>query len=413
MSKNQSVLVVWWPKAAEQTRAEEEGRVPRVRFGVYSPNGTRLNLGTEPANTLPKDLPCLLLLDPSEVALFAVTPPKLSGAKLKEALPFLVEPFLLNEPEENHVSLWPLLPGQTNQQLASVVSKARVRAVVAGARQAGLKISSLSCETLRKPNSGDLVLWLSGGYLLLADGQDPPLVLPADQSELAQAMLARRLSVGTQNTWATPADHQTFQTSLGSLAEQIKTSEKLPLEAPTALLNRPIVSAEDLRRQGMKALQQANNGKRLWLPTAALALVAIVGLNALAWKAQRAEAAIEAQIVATFEQTLPGTPMVADPLVLIEREKRNLSTGMGGSRPDSLSTLLHEVGLAMDTAPFNSMVDFAWADKTLSVRFTANVTDAMQQAALQKLKARQLDGKWLVGAQSNLPVLQVKRGATR
>jgi hypothetical protein len=105
--------------------------------------------------------------------------------------------------------------------------------------------------------------------------------------------------------------------------------------------------------------------------------------------------------------------MVADPLLLIEREKRNLNAGLDTSNAQGMSALLHEVGLAMEQAPFNSMVDFAWADNTLSVRFTANVTEDQQGAALQKLNARRLDAKWLIGAKSNLPVLQVKKGVAR
>jgi len=142
-------------------------------------------------------------------------------------------------------------------------------------------------------------------------------------------------------------------------------------------------------------------------------MVAVLGLNALAFKAEQANAAIEEQIADAYAQALPNTPMVADPLLLIEREKRTLNAGLDTSNAQGVAALLHEVGQAMDDAPFNSLVDFAWADSTLSVRFNANVSEITQETALQKLRARRLDAKWLISAQSNLPVLQVKQGNTR
>ena len=124
MNNNQPLLVIWWPKALDQARAEEEGRMIRLRYEVLARSGDKLHGGEEALNKLPKDLPCLVLVNPTEVGLFAVVPPKLTGNKLKEALPFLVEPYLLNEPEENHVSLWPNLPNHLGgAKLAAVLGK--------------------------------------------------------------------------------------------------------------------------------------------------------------------------------------------------------------------------------------------------------------------------------------------------
>ncbi|HEX4844406.1 MAG TPA: type II secretion system protein GspL [Limnobacter sp.] len=410
MNKNQAMLVLWWPKAPEQARAEEEGRQPRVRFEVVAPNGDRLHGGEELLNRLPTDLPCLVLLDPSEVGLFAVNPPKLSGNKLKEALPFLVEPFLLNEPEENHVSLWSSLPRHAQgAQLATVLGKLRARSVVGQCKQLGLKIAGVSCETLRDAHNHG-VLWTSGEYALLTDGVDTPAAVSIHQPVVAKVVLEKRLAAApASSVICSPATLQQLQ-GLG-LAQHpaLQVGDTKALTPLRSLLQKSLLGADELRRLGMRGGMGTSSHAKLWAPAGALAVVAVLGLNALAFKAQLTTEGIEAAIAETYAQAMPNTPMVADPLLLIEREKRTLTSGMNTSNASGMTALLHEVGQAMEDAPFNSLVDFAWADNTLSLRFNANVTEAQQTSALQKLKARRLDAKWLIGAQSKLPVLQVKR----
>ena len=76
----------------------------------------------------------------------------------------------------------------------------------------------------------------------------------------------------------------------------------------------------------------------------------------------------------------------------------------------SASHWLHEVGVAMQDAPFNSLNDLAFSKGTLSLRFGANVTQAMQEGAVQRLKARGLSAQWTKAGPDNQPVLQVKQG---
>ena len=414
MNNNQPLLVIWWPKALDQARAEEEGRVIRVRYEVQSRSGDKLHGGEEALNRLPKDLPCLVLLKPTEVGLFAVVPPKLSGNKLKEALPFLVEPYLLNEPEENHVSLWSGLPDHAGgAKLAAVLGKTRARSVVTVCNQHGLKLAALSCETLRERTGHEGAAWISGQDFIVVDGIDTPLLTPTEQPAVLKVMLQRRLQqVGAPTIQASAADYgwlgQQVDGALGD--NRIQAATRAPIEPLPRLLNKSLLGADELRKMGMRPMVNQLGARKLIAPALTLLVVAVLGLNALAFKAQRANAAIEAQIAETYAQALPNTPMVADPLLLIEREKRSLNAGLDTSSAQGVSALLHEVGQAMDLAPFNSMVDFAWADNTLSVRFNANVTEDQQGAALQKLKARRLEAKWLIGAKSNLPVLQVKKG---
>ena len=380
-------------------------------------SGDKLHGGEEALNKLPKDLPCLVLVNPGDVGLFAVVPPKLTGSKLKDALPFLVEPYLLNEPEENHVSLWANLPDHSNgAKLAAVLGKARARSIVTACTQHGLKLAGLSCETLRERTGSEGAAWLSGQDFMLIDGIDTPLLTATGQPAVLKVMLQRRLQqLGAPIIHLAVNDHAWLHRQVdGALGDnKIQTAERAPIEPLPRLLNKSLVDASEFRKMGMRPLASQGGAGKLLRPLLALIAVAVLGLNTLAFKAERANAAIEAQIADTYARALPNTPMVADPLLLIEREKRNLNAGLNTSNAQGLSALLHEVGQAMDQAPFNCLVDFLWAENMLNVRFNANVSAEQQTMALQKLQARGLEAKWLTPAKSNLPTLQIKKGSVK
>ncbi|HEY1057170.1 MAG TPA: type II secretion system protein GspL [Limnobacter sp.] len=408
MSNKQASLVVWWPNSHDQARADSEGRVLRVRFEVHGAGG-KLHGGEEPLNQLPKDLPCVALVAPSEVTVLSVTPPKLTGQKLQDALPFVVEPFLLNDPEDNHVSLWHSLGD--GQRLAAVVGRAHVRAVVTACRQAGLQLQAVSCETLRQPSSQDRVLWFSGNDLLVAEPAAQPAVLPTTTPAVLTALLQRVL--GNQSGVMLAADRARLEglTGTADILQSIETVPRLPLSSLNQLRDCSLVRPEELRRLGVRA-PAASRGKRsLLVAFIGLLAVGVVGLNMLAFKARSQNARLEQTIAERYAQALPDTPMVADPLLLIEREKRTLSSGLAGNNSSgSASHWLHEVGVAMQDAPFNSLNDLAFSKGTLSLRFGANVTQAMQEGAVQRLKARGLSAQWTKAGPDNQPVLQVKQG---
>lgn len=412
MSKTQATLMVWWPKAHEHNKAEDEGRTLRVRYEVHAPGG-KLHGGEEALTALPKDLPCLVLAAPSEVSLFSVVPPKLSGNKLKDALPFLVEPFLLNEPEENHVTLWgKLVAGEAGNQLSAVISKTHARSIVAGCRKAGLKLVGISCETLREPVGNAPVAWFSGDDFIWVDGLQVPLVVPVQQSAVLKVMLQNRISqTGVGKVFMNAGDAARLKELLGEIpaALPIETPGKAMVQGAAQLVSKTLVSAEELRRMGMKGMGPTKGSQGLMTACLGLLAVAVLGLNALAFKATQNAQTIEDTIAQRYAAVLPTTPMVADPLLLIQREKNTLTAGAGNTDQQGVANLLHAVGLAMDDAPFNSMVDFAWADNTLSVRFTPNLSTGTQESALQKLKSSGLAAKWLITGKDTGPVLQVQK----
>lgn len=421
---SKSVLVVWWPLQQEQMALEDAGRVPQVRYELCGPLGHRLSAGTESLSRLPKDTPCLVLLPSSEVSLLAVVPPKLSGKKLKDALPFLVEPLLLNEPEENFVSLWPALPsGAQGEQLAAVVSKIRIRSVVALCRQHGLNVAGISTEALIQPADSATWMWLSGRHLMLVDGKKPPLSLDLDQPSLVSALLQKRLSLATFGVWMPEECKRkldSLKSELGAAAERLDElnspgrSLKHEQLNYTTLLKRPLVGAEELRKMGLKAnAAGASSLGTLVAPALIFAAIGLIGLNVWALKVSSQEKALEEDMAKTYSQSLPNTPMVADPLLLIEREIKFISSGSQNTNSDGVSYVLHEVGLSLESAPFNSMQDIQYEPGKLILKFGANIEERSRSESIQRLKAKNIVARWNKAEGGQSTALEVDWGVKK
>lgn len=420
MNNKTPLLIVWWPSAHAEHQTQEEGRALLVRFEVHAaPLGQKLHGGVEALSKLPKNLPCLVLIDPTELGLFAISPPRVSGRKLQEALPFLVEQFLLNEPEENHVALWPLLPHRNdNQQLASVLDKRRVQDIVKTCKQMDLKLTGIGCESLRSAvqTAHPCVAWFSGEFFYLIDSANVPLVLETSQSVLFDVMLNRQFALLS----ALPAQPKVamgasdFEKLLtlcpgveASVVNHVQVVAQALVTPLVALQHRAVVTGDDFRKLGVRLADARGLAqfKKLAWPLVLLVSLLVVGLNVLAWQAQARLDRIDQAIASAYTRAMPTTPMVADPLLLLEREKRMLDSGVQvGS---GMAFLLHEAALGLDEAPFNSLTDLAWRDDILTLKFNASVDSEVQSSALQKLKARQLEAKWLADQVGKPKVLEL------
>ncbi|NJM32179.1 MAG: hypothetical protein HC848_04020 [Limnobacter sp.] len=421
MKKAQSALTVWWPAEQEITQAEEAGKIPRVRFSVQGTNGQILHRGHEALNLLPGNLPCLVLLHPLEVGHLRLTLPPISGRKLRDAIPFLAEPQLMNDPEENLFALHPnyLKSSASQDALVTVVSKQTLRRLAALCRQHGLQPAAVSCETLRQ--TAATVLWITGETLVLGSPSEPPLALPLKAARAMAALCKKRAELPGTNPGKnagqaaghavvfTPEDDLPKLQGLGFSGLQVASNHVAPVQS---LLDRPVCSADELRKLGVKVDRSSvgDLSKLLW-PAAVLGITALAGVNALAFKVAQTQFSIEQTIAQTYHEALPDVPMVADPLLLLQREKKALNAGMQVTPGEGVSFLLHEAGQALDNAPFNSLNSLHWNGQTLSLVFNSSVQAATQEEALARLKGRPVQARWLSAAGTPGPVLEISAKA--
>lgn len=80
----------------------------------------------------------------------------------------------------------------------------------------------------------------------------------------------------------------------------------------------------------------------------ALALVAVLGLNALVWEHQRALERKQALVVETVQRAFPQIRVVVDGPLQMQREMQNLRVAAGVLSPQDLQPLLSAAGTALD-----------------------------------------------------------------
>lgn len=410
MSNRSPFIVVWWPTGHEQARVEQEGRLPLVRYVVLAENGKTINQGQELINKLPTDMPCLVLVHPSETSMVSVKPPPVSGKKLRDSLAFLVEPHLLNDPEENFLGYWPDLLNAPGEALVSVVAKRRIREIASVCKQNDLQLASISSELLLDPSQPTATV--SGESLILSDKVSQPVAVNLDQPDMVKAIVHRRSKAlgdaGAQDQRFAISSHDLQRLSGWDHTDMFKPLDEEPSNL-IHLLKRPLCAKDDLKRMGLKIGKSEFSGLQgLVRPLALLAIVAVVGLNSLAFKAHQQQESLRQEIRTTYQKALPDTPMVADPLLLIERAKRQLNQGAQTTNTEGLAYLFHEVALALDGAPFNSLASIDWQNQQLELTFNPNVTQSIQEEVLNKLKGKPIVANWIVGSGDAAPVLQAK-----
>lgn len=410
MSQSSPLIVVWWPTTHEQAVCEQEGRLPVVRFVVLGDSGQIINKGQESIGKLPKDMPCLVLVHPSETSMIGVKPPPVSGKKLRDSLGFLVEPHLLNDPEENFLGYWPELLSESDKSLVSVIAKSRIREIASACKQHDLQLTAISSELLLNPARPTAKV--SGETLILMDRISQPVAINLSQIEMTRAVMHRR----SKGLGEAGAKDQKFEISTHDIQllsgwdhqDFFNVSDHESTEYLT-LLKRPLCSKDDLKKMGLRVGQSdLGSIQGLIRPFILLAVVAVVGLNSLAFKAHKEQENLREEIRASYQKALPDTPMVADPLLLIERAKRQLNQGSQTTNTEGLAYLFHELALSLDGAPFNSLTSIDWQNQQLKLTFNPNVTQAIQEEVLNKLKGKPIQANWIVGAGDAQPILQAR-----
>jgi type II secretory pathway component PulL len=128
----------------------------------------------------------------------------------------------------------------------------------------------------------------------------------------------------------------------------------------------------------------------------ALLLCWVVGLQVAAWHTQNRQQQLEQQVAQRFQEVLPNTPMVADPLLLIERELKQ-STGMQSNHATAeqgLLLALHTVAKNMPEAPSHTLKRIALEGKSMQLAFAIAVSPETQNRVATALQAQGYSVAW-------------------
>lgn len=378
--------VVWLPPRSEGERAfGSEARLIAVRGGEGATGRIeRVSLdGLQGTSSL------RLVFDPRDVTLLTPVVPALSGARLAQALPNVVEDALLQDAASCAIVAGPVLP--ESRRLVAVVDREWLEFTVGAFERRGLRVRHAWPAQLALPWAPDA--WSIGclhGGLALRTGETDGLgwtagedsdfrteaIVAALETALVTGLRPERLDAWVDDTsWQGPLERAAQRVGLPLLVSALPVPASSPIEllAGRAAAGKRMLASFDARA---------------WRVPAALAgacvIASLVGLN-LHWaQLAREKDAIRQSLEASFRSVFPQAQVVVDPLLQMNRQVTALRARSGQQGPDDAVPLLARFAQALGSAGADAVAAVEYRDGRLKVRFQPQRVDG--RAAREQLR---------------------------
>jgi general secretion pathway protein L len=377
----------------------ELGADSALDFEIIDGERRVLERGIAVPGALPRLARTELVIAAPDALLLDTALPRISGARLRAALPAVAEPMLLGDIE--HAFVVAGRPDGTGRATLAVLDRALFKRALELFARLGIVPASATPEPLTlAAGRGRWRLRLGGAYGRLrmgerlgiacsnSGGADPPVEL---RLALEQAGAARPEAIEVEGE----CDIAAWAESLG-----VNVLAVAPDRTRAAPVTLELLQYEFAPRMV---------DWRAWrLPAAlaaALALVWISGLNIDAWLKLREERQLRSQMNAAVREALPRVPVVLDPLAQMRRALADMRSGAGtGDAGDFLPLAASFAQAAQADAEAVRLIEYR--DRALLVRFEPQAVDsaAKRNALVERLAKAGLAAKF------SESMLSVRRG---
>jgi len=315
--------------------------------------------------------------------------PRLSGARLRAALPGLAEPLLLGDIEHAFVAAG--RPDGTGRAALAVLDRALFKRALELFARLGIVPASATPEPLTLAAGRGrwrLRLGVSYGSLRMGEqlgiacsgsgGAEPPVEL---RLALEQAGAARPEAIEVEGE----CDAVAWTASLG--VKVLAVAPDRARAAPVAL--------ELLQYEFAPRMVDWSAWRLPAALAAALMLAWIAGLNIDAWLKLREERQLRSQMSAVFREAFPRVPVVLDPLAQMRRSLADMRSGAGTGDAGDFLPLAASFAQAVQ-ADNESVRQIEYRDRALQVRFEPKAVDstAKRDALIERLAKGGLAGKF-------------------
>jgi len=386
--------------------ARAEGEHALSRFALVNDGGVIEQQGEGPLRNL-GDLVgtarrVVLLLAGADVSLLSVQAPPLTGARLKAALPALVEEHILGDPEDSVLVAAPEQPDGTRPIAVADRDwlEAIVRALLAQGARAVAAIPAQLCLPLQP---GSVSAAVDGAELTMRQGLFQGFGLALEAVPAVVLQTARAFSGDAPLVLYVPrallGEYQVLaqEAGPGITLETDDWAHWIAASRSTAL---DLVS-------GLGAAGTPVRDWRRWRWPLRLILLAlainIIGLN-LDWLRLKREAAtVQQSMTQTFRQVYPRDPVV-DPVIQMRQNMARARAGTGELSPDEFTYLAAAFGeAARATGREPGIASIEYRERALSVKVKPGTADPGMIAQLRTaLAARALTldtttpGTWVI-----------------
>lgn len=377
----------------------ELGADSALEFEIIDGARRVLERGTAVPGGLPQPARAELVIAAPDVLLLDAALPRLSGARLRAALPALAEPMLIGDLE--HALVVAGRPDGAGRATLAVLDRALFKRAIDLFARLGIEVASATPEPLALAAAqGRWRLRLGGAYGCLRMGErlgiacspsgvaEPPVEL---RLALEQAGTARPEAIEVEGECDTVAWASALGVSVLAVARELGRAEPLALDLLQYDFARRLVDWRAWRLPAALAV--------------ALALIWIAGLNIDAWLKWREERQLRSQITAAFREAFPRVPVVLDPLAQMRRALADMRSGAGTGDAGDFFPLAASFARAVQ-ADAESVRLIEYRDRALQVRFEPSAvnTPAKRNALVER------PAKAGLAAKFSESTLSVRRG---
>ena len=379
---------------ASTARLSESTVVGFVALGASG----ELQWGEASIALLPRCQRVEIVFDGGDVFQTAVTAPRLSEAKLRLALPNLLEERLLADPTQCHIAF--LAAGRGDKSPADP-GALPVAAIDRGLLTRLLEVMSLAGTRPRAAYSAIYVLPPPAGEVLPVFAARGRLVartaqhdgVACDLGDDEEAPAALRLALRSRS-WQRIRAFGPQAPRLAKLADALGVPVDLadrPLEADAADGAINLLQGTFARGGVFGDVSQMRRSLRSWKAPLAWAAVAaavfVVGMNGYWLKLQSEANELRNRMTTAFRGAFPEAEMV-DPIVQAQRELARLRTRAGQSSAGDFTALNAQLAQLLASAPVGIVAGIEYRDGALQLKFKA-APDAQLQNRLRAQAVQQ------------------------
>jgi general secretion pathway protein L len=337
--------------------------------------------GDAPLSLLPKASSVDLLFDASDVFTALLDAPRMSEARLRQALPSLVEERLLTDAADCHLAYSVQgSAGTSTQVCVAAIDRVTLTRALEAAAEAELRPRNAysALYSIPPPAGATLSVRVERGRGTARTAEHAGFAFDLDNEPAAALSIAvRQLGIIRIHAYGRDAARLLpLAAQLGVEVVDLKRdfdpasiSDGINLlqgrYAPTGRFGMPMVAA----------LVRSGHLKPLLAWAAVWLTIFVIGLNAYRWKLESENRSLRSSMLTAFRSAFPNESAV-DTVAQAKIHLRELRARSGQASPDDFSVLNAQVGPLLSNAPLGALAGVEYRDAALTLKFKPGTASA-------------------------------------
>jgi general secretion pathway protein L len=346
--------------------------------------------GETPIALLPRAASVDIVFDSADVFITAIEAPKLSDAKLRQALPNLLEDRLLSESSDLQFAFEAPARASGSTTLAaqpkiavSVIDRGLLTRALDVFNETGIRVRAAYSEVyvVPPPAAGVVSVRVDRGHGFARTSRHEGFAFDFEGSGFPAPLVLAIRQLGVKRVWAFGRDAAKLQALGQEAVVQIDASQRdLDLSAADAavnLLQGPFAQGGlfgGLSIAGLPKLTFATMKAPLVWAAVAIATF-IIGMNAYFFKLETESHDLRVNMETAFRSAFPEATAVVDPVLQTQRQLSGLRARAGIASADDFSVLNAQLAQLLSSAPLGSVAGLEFREGALKIKFKPGTAD--------------------------------------